>query len=123
MTETLKAGPPLDARIAKMMEPMPSGCPVGGLSGPVISDGGWWVWCGTGWRPKKHPSTDIATAWEVLEKLKELPGKVGVVIQQTTSGYTVSAHSIHGFTTPYVSKSAPLAICLAAAEAVKEQEG
>lgn len=41
----------LDPLHAGLMERMPTECPVYGLSGPIFSDDGWWVWNGVAWLP------------------------------------------------------------------------
>ena len=103
----LKAGRELDALVAEKVMGLP-GAAVGGWYNPNLLDG-----------PPPY-STDIAAAWEVVEKLLELGWHVDiedgwcVIVYGGRDGKADSEME--------VGETAPEAICLAALEAVKASE-
>lgn len=113
-----KAGPELDAMVAGLMEPKPPPeCPEGGMYASVASVGGWWIWVGVEWIVRKHPSTDIAAAWEVWES----PRHTGVpCLHRYESGYYALCYIDGKFGTAEA-PTAPLAICLAALAACSSE--
>ncbi len=61
-TETLIAGPELDAEVAKAI----------GCVGVGVPGGTWWYLGKTTWDHLPPFSTDIAAAWHVVEKMRDL---------------------------------------------------
>lgn len=103
MSDQMPAGPELDAIIAEKVmgwKRVP-GTESGAWMDPCTNDGRMGSW---------SPSTDIAAAWEVVEKLK-------LSLIPTNKGWIVSQH--HLFEGPFgEDETAPLAICRAALAAI-----
>lgn len=97
MIKAPKAGPELDARVAREVMNWE-------IAGP--------------W----SPSTDIAAAWEVVEKIglfsDEAYDGIGFTLWHDANGWFVGTPD---FRTGVQAPTAPLAICLAALEALKEK--
>lgn len=68
------------------------------------------------------PSTDIADAWQVVEKLAELGMLISVCWGRSGNHGIIASVDIleAGFDKPIAAHTAPLAICLAALETVKQ---
>ena len=70
-----------------------------------------------------EPSTDIAAAWEVVEKMAELVGPISVAWGSFgTEGNMASVMAFMGNPPGVVAPTAPLAICRAALLAVMERD-
>lgn len=69
-----------------------------------------------------HYSTDIAAAWQVVEKLAELGMLTSVCWGRSGNHGIIASVDIleGGFNKPIAAHTAPLAICLAALETVKQ---
>lgn len=68
-------------------------------------------------------STDIAAAWEVVEKLHEIPGYEIIDIRLCSIGYAILAPMGNHMKSVSTAETAPLAICLAALKAVGQSGG
>jgi hypothetical protein len=69
-----------------------------------------------------HYSTDIAAAWQIVEKLRERGHSVSVFSGATGGGHYVELHGVAGWHGPIKGDSAPHAICLAALAALRATE-
>ena len=137
MTDETPPGRELDALVAEkvMGEPKPTGnVPDGVLAGVMTSSSGGGNWIGTTtgytagdepvWLPKPY-STDISPAFEVVDKLKELPipkeGSSPPRFLLSYAGHDIwkaGWDTVHGYRWFY-GESAAHATCLAALKAVE----
>ncbi len=127
MTERLKPGPATDARVAVEVMGWSVRTPPWGRPGPpwprYNPEGGYLAREQAGRTERWHPSTDIAAAWEVLQKLDD---DFGAVLSRPgpwhcKRQWTVTLMPESGSTTKVTADTAPLAICEAALSTVKEK--
>ncbi len=100
--ESLKPGRELDALIAEKV--------MGYQKGIKIAHTGAQLWTTGGASFSFHPSTDIAAAWEVVERLQ----RHNITISRDITGRWFVKYA----TIDEVAETAPHAICLAALKAV-----
>ncbi len=112
--DEMPAGPELDALVAKALDPdcTVSMAAIGENDEDILAV---WKWNGLrDWIPLPKFSTDIAAAWEVVEKLNRSKRRVALCFTRSL-GWSVI---LPGPDDSTHSDTAPLAICRAALKAV-----
>lgn len=132
--DKLEAGRELDALVAEKvmglnLTVIPETCPY--CDGYVSQnrDPGWCGSCGAYVNEPEPYSTDIAAAWEVVEKMRTWKGKGTLGCRACIEIHSIDGSFEEGENKPYlamiwgkegIAKTAPLAICRAALKAVME---
>jgi hypothetical protein len=130
----MDAGPALDAEIARLLgHHVRELCPPGTRSfdafeATMYPPGTCWLQTNrSGWEPLRPYSTDIAAAWLVVERMRDA-GWVGIVTRDNGVGHYAEFWRLldTGIIDSHRSEnesSCPLAICLAALDAIADKQG